>query len=63
MPEVLRKQLGDYSSIVCLKAIIVGMEDALGKKATAIALTAAGRNHGKKLVPGCCLGSIRVISW
>ena len=50
MPEVLRQQLGDYSSVVCLKAIIVGMEDALGEKATAIALTAAGRSRGKNLV-------------
>lgn len=49
MSEVLRQQLG-FSSIVCLKAIITGMEDALGEKATAIALTAAGRNRGKNLV-------------
>ena len=49
MPELLRKQLGDYSSVVCLKAIITGMEDVLGEKATAIALTAAGRNRGKNL--------------
>ena len=45
----LRDQLGDFSSIVCLKAIIVGMEDALGEKATAISLIAAGRARGKKL--------------
>jgi predicted hydrocarbon binding protein len=45
----VRPNLGDYSSIVCLKAIITGMEDALGEKATAIALTAAGRVRGKKL--------------
>ncbi len=46
---LLREQLGDFSSIVCLKAIITGMEDALGSKATAIALTAAGRARGRKL--------------
>lgn len=45
----VRPDLGEYSSIVCLKAIITGMEDALGEKATAIALTAAGRVRGKKL--------------
>jgi len=47
---MLRKQLGDFSSIVCFKAVITGMEDALGEKATAIALTAAGRTRGKALV-------------
>jgi predicted hydrocarbon binding protein len=45
----LRKELGDFSSITCFKAAITGMEDALGEKATAIALTTAGRARGKKL--------------
>jgi predicted hydrocarbon binding protein len=49
MSKPLREQLGDYNSIICLKSIIVGMEDALGEKATAIALIAAGRARGKKL--------------
>jgi hypothetical protein len=49
MPELLRPQLGDFSSIVCFKAVITGMEDALGDKATAIALTTAGRARGKQL--------------
>ena len=44
-----RSELGDFSSIVCLKAIITGMEDALGEKATAIALVAAGRARGRGL--------------
>ncbi len=46
---MLRPTLGDFSSIVCFKAAIVGMEDALGDKATAIALTTAGRSRGKQL--------------
>lgn len=46
---MLRQTLGDFSSIVCFKAAIVGMEDALGEKATAIALIAAGRQRGKSL--------------
>ena len=50
MTTAQRPELGDFSSIVCLKAIITGMEDALGEKATAIALIAAGRARGKKLV-------------
>jgi predicted hydrocarbon binding protein len=49
MPELLRPQLGDFSSIVCFKAVIIGMEDALGDKATAIALITAGRARGKQL--------------
>jgi predicted hydrocarbon binding protein len=44
-----RQELGDFSSIVCFKAAISGMEEALGEKATAIALTTAGRARGKKL--------------
>jgi predicted hydrocarbon binding protein len=46
---VLRQELGDFNSIVCFKAAVTGMEEALGEKATAIALTTAGRTRGKKL--------------
>lgn len=46
----LRPELGEFNSIVCFKAVITGMEDSLGEKATAIALIAAGRARGKKLV-------------
>ena len=45
----LRPELGDFSSIVCFKAIVVGVEEALGEKTAAIALIAAGRQRGKKL--------------
>lgn len=48
-PNSLRQQLGDFSSIVCLKSIVVGVEEALGEKAAAIALISAGRQRGKKL--------------
>ncbi len=47
--SLLRQELGDFNSIVCFKAAITGMEEALGEKATAIALTTAGRARGKKL--------------
>ena len=30
--SVLRKELGDFNSIVCFKAAITGMEEALGEK-------------------------------
>ncbi len=47
---VLRAELGDFSSVACLKAIIVGIEGALGEKATAIALIAAGRARGRQVI-------------
>jgi hypothetical protein len=49
MSIAVRENLGDFSSIVCFKSVITGMEDALGEKATAIALIAAGRARGKAL--------------
>ena len=49
MSQPMREQLGDFNSIACFKAVIEGMEDALGEKATAIALISAGRTRGKKL--------------
>lgn len=45
-----REKLGGFISIVCFKGVITGMEEALGEKATAIALTSAGRTRGKNLV-------------
>jgi predicted hydrocarbon binding protein len=49
MSTYTRKNLGDFSSIVCFKSVITGMEDALGERATAISLIAAGRARGKAL--------------
>lgn len=45
-----RPILGEFSSIVCFKSVITGMEEALGEKATSIALITAGRTRGKNLV-------------
>lgn len=45
----LREVLGDFSSIVCFKAMVTGIEDALGGKAAFIALVSAGRACGKQL--------------
>ncbi|MDB9527320.1 hypothetical protein PN498_15070 [Oscillatoria sp. CS-180] len=45
----IRPELGDYNSIVCFKALVVGVQDALGEKAGFIALTAAGRQRGRQL--------------
>ncbi|MEO8892971.1 MAG: hypothetical protein ABI417_15895 [Coleofasciculaceae cyanobacterium] len=46
---LLRPELGDFSSIICLKAIIIGAEDAIGDKTAAIAMISAGRKQGKIL--------------
>ena len=45
----MRTELGQFSSIVCFKAVVSGTEEALGEKAAAIALISAGRNRGKQL--------------
>lgn len=45
----LRPELGDFSSIIFLKAILIGIEEALGDKTAAIAMISAGRNQGKNL--------------
>lgn len=47
---MLRETLGDFNSVICFKGVITGMEEALGEKAAAIALTSAGRTRGKNLV-------------
>ena len=47
-----REELGEFSSVVCVKAIITGMEDILGDQATAIALTNAGRIRGRGVAQG-----------
>lgn len=49
MAEYQRAELGEFNSVVCFKAVITGMEEMLGEKATAIALKAAGRKRGAAL--------------
>ncbi|TNE86480.1 MAG: hydrocarbon-binding protein [Deltaproteobacteria bacterium] len=49
-PNTLRPDLGEFSSIVCFKAVVVGVEEALGERAARVALIAAGRKRGKGLV-------------
>lgn len=60
MATQTRPELGDFSSIICFKAVITGMEDALGEKATAIALIAAGRARGKKVAQELGLAESKV---
>ncbi|MBW4662227.1 MAG: hypothetical protein KME15_26540 [Drouetiella hepatica Uher 2000/2452] len=45
----VRPELGDFSSIICFRAVVIGIEDALGEKAAAIALISAGRARGRQI--------------
>lgn len=45
----LRPSLGDFSSIVCFKALITGVEDTLSPEGAAAVFTQAGRLRGKAL--------------
>jgi predicted hydrocarbon binding protein len=49
MIEIKRDKLGQLNSIDAFRAVVEGMSDALGEKATGVALIAAGRMRGKKL--------------
>lgn len=46
---LLRPQLGDFSSIVCFKALIVGVEDTLGPDGAAVVFIRAGKVRGRNL--------------
>ncbi|MBD2188354.1 hypothetical protein [Pseudanabaena mucicola] len=60
--NMARKELGEFSSIVCFKAVVTGAEEALGEKAAAITLIAAGRNRGKQLAEQLGLGDHMTIA-
>ncbi len=53
-----RKELGDFNSIVCFRALITGIEDALGQRAAMIALLAAGRARGRRLATELGLSNV-----
>lgn len=46
----LREDLGDFSSIICFRAVVTGVEEALGGRAAMVALKSAGRKRGENLV-------------
>ena len=50
MSDPLRPTLGDFNSIDCFKAVVTGMEQALGERTAAVGLIAAGRIRGANLV-------------
>lgn len=46
----LRENLGNFSSIICLKALITGLEDVLGENGARANLILAGRVRGRDIV-------------
>jgi len=56
MGSELRPELGEFSSIVCFKALVVGVEDTLGAAAAGVALKGAGRKRGKQLAESLGFG-------
>ena len=48
--DSLRPHLGDFSSVICFKAVIVGVEDTLAEAGAAAAFTRAGKVRGHNLV-------------
>lgn len=44
-----RSDLGDFSSVVCFKAVIVGVEDTLGPEGAGVVFTRAGKVRGNDL--------------
>lgn len=48
----LRPSLGDFSSIICFKALITGVEDTLSPEGAAAVFVQAGRIRGRNLAHG-----------
>lgn len=44
-----RKELGNFSNVVCFKAVIVGVEDTLGADAAGVVFKRAGHVRGQNL--------------
>ena len=49
MSQDIRSTLGDFSSVVCFKAVITGVEDTLGPDGAAVVFTRAGKVRGHAL--------------
>lgn len=49
MSKDIRSNLGDFSSVVCFKAVITGVEDTLGPDGAAVVFTRAGKVRGHAL--------------
>lgn len=46
----IRKELGDFNSIICFKALITGVEDTLGEDGATVVFIRAGKVRGEHLV-------------
>ncbi|WP_261664403.1 hypothetical protein [Deinococcus sp. Marseille-Q6407] len=58
-----RKELGDFTSVVCFKAVITGVEDTLGKDGAGVVFTRAGKMRGQNRVKDLGMaGSVLPIS-
>jgi predicted hydrocarbon binding protein len=55
-----REQLGDFSSVVCFKAVIVGVEDTLGVDGAGVVFTRAGKVRGQQLAESLGLANKNV---
>ncbi|MCA9634753.1 MAG: hypothetical protein KC420_01825 [Myxococcales bacterium] len=53
----LRPTLGDFSSIVCFRALVVGIEDTIGEQAAMVAIRGAGRKRGRDLAHSLGFGA------
>lgn len=53
----IRPTLGDFSSIVCFRAVVAGVEETLGAQAAGVALKGAGRMRGRELAQSLGFGS------
>lgn len=63
--ENIRKELGDFNSIVCFKSVVVGLEDIMGEKGARANLILAGRIRGRALAKelGLCSSDIPMSEW
>ena len=56
----LRPELGDFISIIGFRALLNGLQEALGEKAALIAAIAAGRARGRDLAQGLGLAGMEL---
>ena len=55
-----RGTLGDFTSIVCFKALFAGLEDLLGAEASGVVFIRAGRLRGQNLVEDWGVGHLQI---
>jgi len=53
----IRKDLGDFSSIICLKSIVIALEEIMGESAARGNLILAGRKRGRSIADNLSLSN------